>query len=812
MKQNLHTILGGLPERLRERSRVIGAPGTEVRQSEFVLYWMRTACRLDENPALQVAIECANQLQVPVLIYHALSERYPYASDRHHTFILEGARDIQAACVDTNLAYALHVERPGHRGPHLIPLANRASLVITEDMPVQPLQRWTSLMANRVSAKVVAVDTACIVPMQLAGKAYERAFAFRDATRKHLAERISLPPTQVEPKVASRPIDLPFEPVDLSASDIASLVAECEIDHAIAPVRHTVGGSIAGDARWNAFKESGLAEYARRRNDALDDGVSRMSPYLHYGMVAPMRIAREANECSNDGAKKYLDELLVWRELAYGFCFYRSDHGRISALPDWATKTLQEHELDERHKLLSWETLARGRTGDALWDAAQRSLLIHGELHNNVRMTWGKSILSWTADAQSALAAIVDLNHRYALDGRDPASYGGILWCLGQFDRPFPPARPILGMVRDRTTEQHAKRLDTVAYTKKATRPLSDSTPTIAVVGSGISGLMCARTLADHGFKVTVFEKSRGVGGRMSTRRTPENLQFDHGAQYFTARDQRFKRYVKSWIHDGLVANWGGSIVVLENGQITERKSGTDRFVGVPGMNAVGKHLAKGLDIRLQTQVESLDRESGRWRLCSNDGAELGRYDVAIVSAPAAQSARLLSAVPSLAKSCAQTEMHGCWALMLAFSQPLNPDFDGAFVHNSAVAWVARNRAKPGREGDAETWVVHASAEWSERHIEENASTAQERLLSEFWKATGATPRKPEHTQAHRWRFAIPSTPLSDSCLFSTAMQVGACGDWCGGPRVEGAFLSGMAVAGRVMGQLEELPSHVVQV
>ena len=216
-----------------------------------------------------------------------------------------------------------------------------------------------------------------------------------------------------------------------------------------------------------------------------------------------------------------------------------------------------------------------GQTGDALWDAAQRSLLMHGELHNNVRMTWGKAILNWTPDAETALATMIDLNHRYALDGRDPASYGGILWCLGQFDRPFTPPRPIFGTVRWRSTTEHAKRLDADAYLRKTTRPLRDPMPEVAVIGAGISGLICARTLADHGFPVTVFEKSRGVGGRMATRRTADGLRFDHGAQYFTARDDRFRRYVESWMHDGVVKPWRGRIVVLDQGRVTEEKTST---------------------------------------------------------------------------------------------------------------------------------------------------------------------------------------------------------------------------------------------
>ena len=152
-------------------------------------------------------------------------------------------------------------------------------------------------------------------------------------------------------------------------------------------------------------------------------------------MVSPFRLAREA---SAEGAEKFLDELLIWRELAYSFCHYRGNLENEGGLPAWAISTLTEHEGDRR-TVLSWETLARARTGERLWDTAQRSLVKHGELHNNVRMTWGKAILEWTENHRLALERLIDLNHRFALDGRDPASYGGILWCLGQFDRPFFP-------------------------------------------------------------------------------------------------------------------------------------------------------------------------------------------------------------------------------------------------------------------------------------------------------------------------------------------------------------------------------------
>ena len=798
-------IAESLPDPLAERCRFV-VERQPPAAAEFVLYWMRNAIRADENQALDVAILIANRLELPIFVYHALSDRYPYASDRHHTFILEGARDVQADLSEREIGAEFHLARPGHQGSHLKTLAARAAVIVTEEMPVDPLRSWTNSLAAAVAPPVLAVDTACVVPMRIVDRAYDRAFAYERATKRLYAERISRPAVEVD-ATAGRyvPDNLPFEPIDFSVVEIGELVSSCEIDHAIGPVPHTPGGTRAGYARWEEFKQQGLASYDRRRNDPLADGVSRLSPYLHYGMVSPQRIAREAAGFDNRGAEKFLNELLIWRELAYAFCFYRDDHASLNALPQWARETLAEHTGDPRPGLLSWETLARARTKDRLWDAAQRSLLLHGELHNNVRMTWGKAITQWTPDARSALAMIIDLNHRFALDGRDPASYGGILWCLGQFDRPFPPPRPILGTVRDRGTAQHARRLDIDAYSRHVTRPIRSDLPTVAVVGGGISGLTAARTLIDHGLTVTVFEKSRGVGGRMATRRGEQGIAFDHGAQYFTVRDERFRRYVDSWLHDGVVAAWQGRIAVLEHGEVQEYKSagedgGMCRYVGVPGMNAICKHLARDLDVRLQTQVHRLENSNGRWELFDGNDLPLGEFQAVIVSAPPAQTAALLRSSEPIRSRAENVDVSPCWAMMIAFPQPLPVDYAAAFVNGSPISWIARNGSKPGRASDVETWVVHAAGEWTRRHLELSPEEVQPKMLDAFFAALGIAPQPSAYLSTHRWRYALPADPPAERCLVDRERMAFACGDWCGGPRVEGAFLSGMAVAGRLLG------------
>lgn len=763
--------------------------------------------RATENPALDVALTAAKQYRLPVLVYQGLSERYPYANDRHHLFILQGARDVDRQLRARGVRYVFHLERQGARGPYLRQLADAAAVVITEELPVDPLRRWTHELATRVATPTFCVDTACIVPMLTMKRAYDRAFAFRRATHNQYAARVPQTwqdvPLWSEAEQSTLP-ELPFTPIDLANAEFATLLSACDIDHSIGPVAETVGGSSAGYARWDAFVRRGLNGYARKRNDPLLDGASRMSAYLHYGMVSPFRLARECHEVANAGAEKYLDELLIWREMAYGFCFYRPDHERFSALPEWARQTLDDHTDDQRPAIHSWETLARGETGEPLWDAAQKSLLIHGELHNNVRMTWGKALLAWRPDARDALRTVIDLNHRYALDGRDPASYGGILWCFGQFDRPFPPPQPVMGTVRGRSVAGHAERLDVAAYGAHTTRPLYQATPRVAVIGAGLAGLACARTLADHGIVVEVFEKSRGLGGRMATRRS-EPYQFDHGAQYFTARNDLFRRYVGSWCEDGVVSRWTGRVRILQDGQVQDERSAIARYVAVPGMNALGKHLGRGLSVRRETRIVRLQRDSATWLLTDSERSQYGPFDAVIIAAPAPQAAELLQAAESrIASHASAVTMRACWAVMAVFAKPNAFAYDGAFVQESSLAWVMRDSSKPGRPDQGDAWVLHASGEWTEANLELSAAEVQRQLLDAFWRANGTAPQIPQWATAHRWLYALPTEPYGERHLWDAPLQLGACGDWCGGPRVEGAFLSGTSMAGCLLREFSE--------
>ncbi|MBL8954014.1 MAG: FAD-dependent oxidoreductase [Myxococcaceae bacterium] len=783
-----------LPPHLHERT----AGSKEPRPGgAWVIYWLRTAVRAEENPALDVALLLGAQLKLPVFVYHALDERYPYASDRHHTFVLEGARDLARRLAGRGIGHTFHLARPGHRGPHLVTLAARAAAVVTEDVPLPPWQRWADEVERRSGAPVLRVDTACVVPFRQVGRAYDRAFAYRDATRALFEERVARAWVDVEPHGPAFLPDLPFEPVDLGRAVLPALVAECEIDHAVGPVPHTPGGTTAGLGRWHHFRDTALAHYAEARSSPLESaGASRLSAYLHYGMVSALAVAREAAAHRTDGARKFLDELQVWRELPWSFCAFHEGFDSLAALPAWARATLAAHEKDPR-TVLSPERLERAQSEDPFWDAMQRSLLVHGELHNQVRMTWGKALLSWTRDAAAALALLIELNHRYALDGRDPASYGGIAWCLGGFDRPHLPETPVLGSVRSRPTAVYGARFDVADYARRVSRPVRGRVEQVAVVGAGIAGLALARALTDAGHAVTLFDKGRGPGGRLSTRRG-ELGAFDHGAQYFTARDERFARHVRRWAQEGHVAKWSPRLATLGPPREPNRPERAVRWVGAPSMSAVVAHLAASADARFGVEVTEVRRTGGAWELFAGEQG-LGRFSQLAVAVPGPQAAKLLGeAAPALAAEAGRLEFAPCFAVMATFTEPLGLSFDAAFVNEGPLSWVAREASKPGRAA-GERWVLHASAEWSRAHLELEPAQAVGPLLEAFTVAAKVSVAAPRSALAHRWRHARVTAVHEARCAFDPELQAGVCGDGFGGARIEAAFLSGQALAGRFL-------------
>eukprot|EP01120_Amphizonella_sp_Union-15-10_P002772 TRINITY_DN13066_c0_g1_i1.p1 TRINITY_DN13066_c0_g1~~TRINITY_DN13066_c0_g1_i1.p1 ORF type:complete len:336 (+),score=60.99 TRINITY_DN13066_c0_g1_i1:103-1110(+) len=324
----------------------------------------------------------------------------------------------------------------------------------------------------------------------------------------------------------------------------------------------------------------------------------------------------------------------------------------------------------------------------------------------------------------------------------------------------------------------------------------------VAIIGAGITGLSCARRLLSHGFEVKIFEKSRGVSGRCATRRI-QDFSFDHGAQYFLITDNDFKAFVDDLLKNKVVSEWEGPIQVLTNGAIRDTKTKVSRFVGVPSNSAIGKYLANPIlqNISLNTLIDSVEHKDQMWNLKSSD-KHLGTYDYLVVSAPAPQTFDLLSksAQPVADEIKSQVKMLPCWSVLAAFSKPQNIPFVGAFVHDSALNWVARNSSKEGRSKSNDCWVLHATPEWSELHLEEDPKDIANALFSAFQLALGPDRKldDPLVVVAHRWRFSITTQSLPKRFLYLPELKVGACGDWCGGQTIEAAFLSGWSLGDHI--------------
>lgn len=321
----------------------------------------------------------------------------------------------------------------------------------------------------------------------------------------------------------------------------------------------------------------------------------------------------------------------------------------------------------------------------------------------------------------------------------------------------------------------------------------------VAVVGAGLAGLACAEALQASGATVTVFDKSRGPSGRMSTRRG-DTWQCDHGAQYFTARDAAFRAEVGRWVAAGVAAPWQPWLAVFGPRPAPEASESTERFVGTPRMTSPAGFIAQGLNVQLQTTVTALVRQPAGWQLQTAEHGLLDTlFDAVMLAVPSPQAVPLLQEpAPELAALAAGARMRGSWALMLRYDAPVAVPFDAAFVNEGPLRWVARDSSKPGRPaGPGETWLLHAEAGWSEAHIEDTPEQAAEALLQAFG-ALGAP--QPASWSAHRWRYADTAPPLGQEAVWQPALGLGLCGDWLGSGKVEGAWRSGRSLAALVSG------------
>jgi len=322
----------------------------------------------------------------------------------------------------------------------------------------------------------------------------------------------------------------------------------------------------------------------------------------------------------------------------------------------------------------------------------------------------------------------------------------------------------------------------------------------IAIIGAGLAGLTCATELQARGFIVELFEKSRGASGRMSTRRSSD-WSADHGAQYFTARDPAFIEVVTGWVNQQQVALWMPNLKVFEDGHWRDSQSTDKRYVAVPAMNSLGKHLAKHLPIQFEQTISQIERVGSTWVLHSIEKGRIDTtYDGLVLAIPSPQALVLVKDVDSAASTIADAgNMNACWTLMVKFATPPVLDLDAGFVNNEIISWVCRNNSKPERAGE-DYWVVHANPQWSQTFVELSKEEATAQMIACLARL-GFDCKGAEIT-THRWRYASGSLATQAECYLSSEISLGLCGDWLHGGRVEGAWLSGHKLATRLASSL----------
>ncbi len=420
----------------------------EIRgDGEYVLYLMRHNRRLEANHALAYAAETANRLELPLVVSERSITNERFANDRRQTFVLEGVKETANRLRKQGIGYVFGMDSE----------IRRAAAVVTDDYPQIPGEA-----EEQFGVAAYAVDSSCVVPMDSIGEKVYAAYSLRPRIRK-LLPRFLKPVTPIKLRKRSTVSQVP----DLS--DIPKAVASSAIDHSVRPSTEFRGGRLAAERRLGVFLEDRLRRYASERNEPAAHATSELSPYLHFGFISSLEVALAVRDYAGShklAADDFLEELIVRRELAFNFMRYARKVDTLEALPDWARKTLHKHRKDARHPSYTCAEFENAAAADDLWNATQRELLVRGKIHGYYRMYWGKKIIEWSKTPEDALATMIHLHDRYALDGRDPNTYANILWCFGLHDRPW-PERPVFGTVRYMSRAGLERKTDVGAYLRE---------------------------------------------------------------------------------------------------------------------------------------------------------------------------------------------------------------------------------------------------------------------------------------------------------------------------------------------------------
>ncbi len=434
----------------------------QVQPRKYVLYWMQSSQRAEDNHALEFAIQQANELNLPLLVGFGIMDDYPDANVRHYTFMLQGLQDAQKTLAKRGIKM---VVQHGNPEDVAIKLSKDAALVVVDRGYLKPAKQWREKAAKEMPCKLIQVETDVVVPVDTVSNHAE--FAARTIRPKitRLLEKFIQPVEKV--KLKNKSLDLDVSGFDLS--DVDKLANSLKLDKSVLAVDTPYsGGQTTARKTFSDFLEQRFKTYVANRNQPQTSDTSYMSRYLHFGNISPLEIVAMLREQGRgqENIDSYIEEVIVRRELAINFCNFNENYDSFECLPAWAKKTLNEHKDDQRKHLYSLEQLEKAQTHDSYWNAAQQEQIYTGYMHNYMRMYWGKKILEWSATPEEAFKNALYLNNKYFIDGRNANGFVGVAWCFGVHDRPW-TRRPIFGTVRYMNAAGLERKADPKAYVKK---------------------------------------------------------------------------------------------------------------------------------------------------------------------------------------------------------------------------------------------------------------------------------------------------------------------------------------------------------
>jgi len=482
-----------------------------VPNRDYVLYWMQAFRRLDRNHALDQALAWSIELKKPLVVYEGLRLDYPWASARHHRFMLDGMKANAKRAKKLGINYWPFVETPELPAKGLLrKLSAKACMVITDDYPAFIVPGQIQSLAAKIDVPLLAIDGNCMVPLSQLGSTVSAAAHLRPRIHKLFAEswgqRAVADPEF--PKTVRTKVEPPFETWN-PACNLDSFIVSLPIDQTVPPVAGIEGGNDAGRIALGKFLTEKLNRYGMGRNNPDDPqrtAASSLSPFLRHGHLSIQEVVEEVLKSAGDwqpgqldlsnrgkregyfhpdaNVNSFLDEAMTWRDVGYHWHYRRMldsgirnadwksiDGEKIpsyqdlkSTLPAWALRSLNNHATDSRELVYTLQEWEQAKTHDPLWNAAQTELIQTGRIHNYLRMLWGKKVIEWSNSPEEAFLILEHLNNKYAIDGRDPNSYTGILWCFGLFDRPWAPERKVFGTIRFMSSGNTAKKFKLDGY------------------------------------------------------------------------------------------------------------------------------------------------------------------------------------------------------------------------------------------------------------------------------------------------------------------------------------------------------------